>query len=106
VANRDTPLNNTSGVLVVGSTGSLRLLDGSGHTAWSSNSNTTTSSSAPAVAQLLDSGNLVVREQSSGDILWQSFDHPSNTLLAGMRIGKNSRLGVHRTTRRPGTAGV
>jgi hypothetical protein len=106
VANRDTPLNNTSGVLVVGNTGSLRLLDGSGHTAWSSNSNTTTSSSAPAVAQLLDSSNLVVCEQSSGDILWQSFDHPSNTLLAGMRIGKNSRLGVHRTTRRPGTAGV
>jgi hypothetical protein len=82
VANRDTPLNNTSGVLVVGNTGSLRLLDGSGHTAWSSNSNTTTSSSAPAVAQLLDSSNLVVREQSSGD------------MLAGMRIGKNPQTGA------------
>ncbi|XP_066349574.1 G-type lectin S-receptor-like serine/threonine-protein kinase At4g27290 [Miscanthus floridulus] len=92
VANRDTPLNNTSGVLVVGSTGSLRLLDGSGHAAWSSN--TTTSSSAPAVVQLLDSGNLVVREQSSGDVLWQSFDHPSNTLLAGMRIGKDLKTGA------------
>ncbi|OQU82397.1 hypothetical protein SORBI_3006G229100 [Sorghum bicolor] len=96
VANRDSPLNNTSGVLVVGSTGSLRLLDGSGgHTAWSSNSNTTTTSSpGPSVAQLLDSGNLVVREQSSGDVLWQSFDHPSNTLLAGMRIGKNPQTGA------------
>ena len=92
VANRDTPLNNTSGVLVVGSTGSLRILDGSGHAAWSSN--TTTSSSAPAVVQLLDSGNLVVREQSSGDVLWQSFDHPSNTLLAGMRIGKDLQTGA------------
>ncbi|CAD6262119.1 unnamed protein product [Miscanthus lutarioriparius] len=92
VANRDTPLNNTSGVLVVGSTGSLRLLDGSGHAAWSSN--TTTSSSAPAVVQLLDSGNLVVREQSSGDMLWQSFDHPSNALLAGMRIGKDLQTGA------------
>ena len=92
VANRDSPLNSTSGVLVVGRTGSLRLLDGSGHTAWSSN--TTTSSSAPAVVQLLDSGNLVVREQSSGDVLWQSFDHPSNTLLAGMRIGKDPQTGV------------
>jgi len=92
VANRDSHLNSTSGVLVVGRTGSLRLLDGSGHTAWSSN--TTTSSSAPAVVQLLDSGNLVVREQSSGDVLWQSFDYPSNTLLAGMRIGKNPQTGA------------
>ena len=92
VANRDTPISNTSGVgvLVVGSTGSLRLLDGSGQTAWSSN----TTSSAPAVAQLLESGNLVVREQSSGKMLWQSFDHPSNTLLAGMRLGKDPQTGA------------
>nr|TKW06789.1 hypothetical protein SEVIR_7G263500v2 [Setaria viridis] len=90
LANRDTPLNNTSGVLVVTTGGSLRLLDGSGHATWSSN---TTDSSATAVAQLLESGNLVVREQSSGSILWQSFDHPSNTLLAGMRFGKKPQTG-------------
>jgi hypothetical protein len=95
VANHDTPLNNTSGVLVVGSSGSLRLLGGSGHTAWSSNTNATTSS-APVVAQaqLLESGNLVVRDQSSGDVLWQWFDHPSNTFLAGMKFGKNLRTGA------------
>ncbi|RLM74885.1 hypothetical protein C2845_PM15G23090 [Panicum miliaceum] len=92
VANRDTPLSsNTSGVLVISSTGVLRLLDGgSGQTAWSSNM---TGASASAVAQLSDSGNLVVREQSSGAVLWQSFDHPSNTLLAGMRFGKNPQTG-------------
>ncbi|RCV35591.1 hypothetical protein SETIT_7G251900v2 [Setaria italica] len=79
VANRDTPLSNTtSGVLVLGSTGILRLLDGSGQTAWSSN----TTSPAPAVAQLLNSGNLV------------SFDHPSNTLLAGMKLGKDLQTGA------------
>jgi len=90
VANRDSPFSNTSGVLVIGSTGILRLLDGSGQAVWSSN----TTRSAPAVAQLLDTGNLVVREQSSsGDVLWQSFDHPSNTLLAGMRFGKNPQTG-------------
>jgi hypothetical protein len=91
VANRDSPFSNTSGVLVISSTGVLRLLDGvSGRTAWSSN---TTGASASAVAQLSDSGNLVVREQSSGAVLWQSFDHPSNTLLAGMRFGKNPQTG-------------
>jgi hypothetical protein len=96
VANRETFLSNTSGgVLVIGSTGSLRLLDGSGRTAWSSVDST--SSSAPPVvaqAQLLESGNLVVRDQSGRDVLWQSFDHPSNTLLAGMRFGKDPRTGA------------
>ncbi|CAO2043878.1 unnamed protein product [Urochloa humidicola] len=91
VANCESPLNNTSGSLVIGSTGILRLLDGSGETAWSSN---TTSPAPTVVAQLLDTGNLVVREQSSGSILWQSFDHPSNTLLAGMRLGKDPRTGA------------
>ncbi|KAG2642070.1 hypothetical protein PVAP13_2KG269158 [Panicum virgatum] len=38
VANRDTPLNTTSGVLVIGTGGSLLVLDGPrGQTAWSSN---------------------------------------------------------------------
>ncbi|XP_062226870.1 receptor-like serine/threonine-protein kinase SD1-8 [Phragmites australis] len=91
VANRDSPLNNTSGVLVISSAGTLRLLDGSGQTAWSSN---TTGASAITVAQLLESGNLVVREQSSGAALWQSFDHPSNTLIAGMRLGKDPQTGA------------
>ncbi|CAN6236362.1 unnamed protein product [Urochloa humidicola] len=93
VANRDTPLHTTSGALVVSTGGSLRLLDGSGLTAWSSN--TTSGGASPStVAQLLDSGNLVVREQSSGSILWQSFDHPSNTLLASMKFGKNLKTGA------------
>jgi hypothetical protein len=94
VANRDSPLNTTSGVLVISNTGSLRLLDGYGQTAWSSNT-TSASASAPAVTgQLLESGNLVVHEQSSGTILWQSFDHPSNTLLDGMRLGRNPQTGA------------
>ncbi|XP_066344529.1 S-locus-specific glycoprotein S13-like [Miscanthus floridulus] len=88
VANRDRPLNDTSGVLVIGSARGLLLLDGSCQTAWSSNT-----TAASAVTQFLESGNLVVREQSSGSILWQSFDHPSNTLLAGMRLGKNPQTG-------------
>jgi hypothetical protein len=45
------------------------------------------------VTQFLESGNLIVRDQSSGSIRWQSFDHPSNTLLAGMRLGKNPQTG-------------
>ncbi|KAL5214263.1 hypothetical protein ABZP36_003415 [Zizania latifolia] len=91
VANRDSPLNDTTGVLVIDGTGGLLLLDGSGQAAWSSNRTGLFSSAA---AQLLESGNLVVRDQSGGGIIWQSFDHPSNTLIAGMRLGRNPRTGA------------
>ncbi|KAF0890874.1 hypothetical protein E2562_004348 [Oryza meyeriana var. granulata] len=91
VANRDSPLNDTTGVLVINGTGGLLLVDGSGQAAWSSN---TTGPSSSAAAQLLESGNLVVRDQSTGAVLWQSFDHPSNTLIAGMRLGKNPQTGA------------
>ncbi|KAK9139237.1 hypothetical protein Scep_008918 [Stephania cephalantha] len=38
-------------------------------------------------AKLLDSGNLELRDMSSGDLLWQSFDYPSDTFLPGMKLG-------------------
>lgn len=86
VANRDRPLNNNAGVLLVASdTGDLLLLDGPGKVAWSSNSPNTSS----AEVQLQESGNLVVHDHGSKTILWQSFDHPTNTLLPGMKMGKN-----------------
>uniref|UniRef100_I1PPM2 non-specific serine/threonine protein kinase n=1 Tax=Oryza glaberrima TaxID=4538 RepID=I1PPM2_ORYGL len=94
VANRDSPLNDTAGVLVNNGAGGLVLLDGSGRAAWSSN--TTGKSSSATAAQLLESGNLVVRERdqlNTGVFIWQSFDHPSNTLIAGMRLGNNRQTG-------------
>ncbi|CAO2043885.1 unnamed protein product [Urochloa humidicola] len=89
VANRDRPIiNDNTGTLVLGDMGSLVLRDGSGQIAWSSNS--TIASSSSVEAQLLETGNLVVRDRDSGNVLlWQSFDHPSNTLLSGMKLGKN-----------------
>ncbi|KAF5770751.1 putative protein kinase RLK-Pelle-DLSV family [Helianthus annuus] len=75
VANRETPLTSTTGVLKVSSNGMLLLLD-----------------------LLLDSGNLVVCEDSSTDedFVWQSFDYPTDTLLAGMKFGKDLVTGVDR----------
>jgi hypothetical protein len=91
VANRDRPIDGSSGVLVLGDSGRLLLLDGGGQVAWSSNSS---GASASAVAHLLNSGNLVVRDRASSLLLWQSFDHPSNTLLPGMKTGKNLWTGA------------
>ncbi|KAL2245388.1 UNVERIFIED_CONTAM: G-type lectin S-receptor-like serine/threonine-protein kinase [Sesamum indicum] len=90
VANRDNPLTNTSGaVLKVIKPGILALLNGSNSMIWSSN---TSGVARTPVAQLLDSGNLVVKEandDNSDKYLWQSFDYPTDTLLPGMKLGRN-----------------
>ncbi|VAI42798.1 unnamed protein product [Triticum turgidum subsp. durum] len=50
--------------------------------------------SISAIAVLLDNGNLVLRDQAnSSQVLWQSFDYPTGTLLPGMRLGSNSIIG-------------
>ncbi|VFQ61036.1 unnamed protein product [Cuscuta campestris] len=88
VANRQIPLNATSGVFRIVKPGSLVLLDGaSNRTVWSINSSRSTRN---PVAQLLDSGNLVFRDgDGEADFLWQSFDYPTDTYLPGMNIGRN-----------------
>ncbi|KAK7401871.1 hypothetical protein VNO78_13702 [Psophocarpus tetragonolobus] len=84
IANRDTPVGNSSGVLNVTDGGNLVILNVSGDIVWSSNTSTT---AKKPVLQLLDTGNLVVKEESNPEnLLWQSFYLPGDTLLPGMRI--------------------
>ncbi|KAM3683593.1 hypothetical protein ACJW31_12G160000 [Castanea mollissima] len=68
VANRDAPLNDTSGVLSINGKGNL----------------------------LLDIGNLVLVLQDSQHVTWQSFDYPTNTLLPFMKLGLDRRTGLNR----------
>lgn len=89
VANRDKPLPDTSGTLRVISPGRLLLLNSRNATIWSTNAS---SSVQTPVAQLLDSGNLVVRDANM-NTAWQSFDFPTDTLLPGMKLGWNYATG-------------
>ncbi|CAL5082736.1 unnamed protein product [Urochloa decumbens] len=84
VANRETPVTNSTSSppsLSLTNTSNLALSDASGRVLWTTN--VTASGSAAAV--LLDTGNLVVRSPN-GTTLWQSFEHPADTLLPGMKI--------------------
>ncbi|KAJ4744250.1 Serine/threonine-protein kinase [Rhynchospora pubera] len=85
VANRDNPINDTSSVLTISSNGSnLQLQSSSNNVLWS------TSISANLVnpfAQLLDTGNFVLKENNTDNIAWQSFDHPTDTMLPGLKVG-------------------
>ncbi|GLT56123.1 hypothetical protein SLA2020_291940 [Shorea laevis] len=92
VANRCNPINDSSGVLMINSTGNLVLLSQSRSVVWESNSK---KEAQNPVVQLLDSGNLVLQDRNAG-ILWQSFDYPTDTLLAGMKFGWDLRSGLNR----------
>ncbi|KAF7112212.1 hypothetical protein RHSIM_RhsimUnG0256700 [Rhododendron simsii] len=88
VANRDNPVTGSSKVLTIEADGNLVILD-----VRLSYKVSTISSSANTSATLLDSGNLVLIDRRSGNLLWQSFDYPSDTFLPGMKLGYDKRNG-------------
>ncbi|KAK4344537.1 hypothetical protein RND71_034713 [Anisodus tanguticus] len=96
VANRQIPVKGISGILKIVQPGYLFLINVTNDTIWSTNSSRTVKN---PVAQLLDTGNLVVRDVNDHDpdnFLWQSFDYPSDTLLASMKLGINLVTGLER----------
>ncbi|GLU23490.1 hypothetical protein SLE2022_394900 [Rubroshorea leprosula] len=96
VANRVNPINDSSGMLMVTTTGDLQLLSQNITVVWSANSK---KAAQNPILQLLNSGNLVLiddRDGNSGAYLWQSFDYPSDTLLPEMKIGWDLRTGLDR----------
>ncbi|TXG67198.1 hypothetical protein EZV62_008473 [Acer yangbiense] len=94
VANRDTPISDPSGVLYINTGGILVLLNSTKDIVWSSNASR---SPENPVAVLLGSGNLAVKDGNDNNpdnFLWQSFDHPGDTLLPGMKLGINLVTGL------------
>ncbi|KAM0913133.1 hypothetical protein ACQ4PT_012353 [Festuca glaucescens] len=94
VANRDNPIASSSPRKLVLTNGSdLVLSDSEGQTLW-----TTTNSISPGgiktTAILLDSGNLVIRLLNGTDI-WQSFHHPTDTMLPDMNLPLSKNTSMH-----------
>ncbi|CAN6571504.1 unnamed protein product [Malus baccata var. baccata] len=89
VTNRKQPASDSySSALQLFRNGSLALLDRTKFTIWSTRSAAAVSNSTTAV--LLDNGNFVIRDESdSFAVLWQSFDHPTDTWLPGAKLGYN-----------------
>ncbi|KAG6394006.1 hypothetical protein SASPL_144582 [Salvia splendens] len=94
VANRDTPLTDSSGSLTLSRGGNIVVLDGTtNQTVWSTNITPTTSPVINSTAQLLDTGNLVLREEATGDVLWESFSEPTDVIVPGMTLSQNVKTG-------------
>ncbi|XP_050252874.1 G-type lectin S-receptor-like serine/threonine-protein kinase At4g27290 isoform X11 [Quercus robur] len=92
VANRVRPINDTSGILMINSTGNLNVIQNNS-VVWSAS---TLKEAQSPLLQLLDTGNLVVTDGNSEDYLWQSFDYPSDTILPGMKFGWDLKRGLNR----------
>ncbi|XP_047064310.1 G-type lectin S-receptor-like serine/threonine-protein kinase At2g19130 [Lolium rigidum] len=96
VANRDNPVKNTILLqLAVFHDGNLVILDKSKNSIiWSTGANITTNDT---IAVLLDSGNLILHNPSNpSDIMWQSFDYPTDTFFPGAKLGWDKATGLNR----------
>ncbi|KAK7338992.1 hypothetical protein VNO77_19628 [Canavalia gladiata] len=90
VANRNQPLNDSSGVVTISEDGNLVVLNGERRVIWSSNVSDIVSNTS---SQFSDFGKLVLMGSTTGNILWDSFQQPSNTLLPGMKLSSNENTG-------------
>ncbi|CAN1843964.1 Receptor-like serine/threonine-protein kinase SD1-8 [Linum perenne] len=93
VANRESPIFDHFSTVLSISGSSLVLLSKFQVPIWSTSSSP---SSASVEAVLLDNGNFVLRSaDSSSEILWQSFDQPTDTFLPGAKLGRNKITGKY-----------
>ncbi|XVF18248.1 hypothetical protein REPUB_Repub11eG0004900 [Reevesia pubescens] len=90
VANRNKPLNDSSGILKISEDGNLVVLNRQEEILWSSNFTNPVSNTT---AILLDSGNLILTDNSNGLSIWESFQNPSNAFMPTMKISTDVRTG-------------
>ncbi|CAI0389388.1 unnamed protein product [Linum tenue] len=101
VANRDDPINDTTGSLSFDQRSNDLVLQrrgttGNPVTVWSA---TISTAGRNSMARLLDGGNFVVLQSDSTTVVWQSFDHLTNTIFPNMKFGLDLRTGFNRSLR-------
>ncbi|OEL18868.1 putative receptor protein kinase ZmPK1 [Dichanthelium oligosanthes] len=87
-ANRGRPVHARGAAVTLRKGGALVLTDYDGAVMWQAQGD---DSAGVQYAQLLDTGNLVMKN-SSGMVVWQSFDSPTDTLLPTQRITATTKL--------------
>ncbi|AES63671.2 G-type lectin S-receptor-like Serine/Threonine-kinase [Medicago truncatula] len=93
VANREKPLQDSSGVITMSDDNTnLVVLNGQKHVIWSSNVSNF-ASNFNVTAYIQNTGNLVLQEDTTGKIIWESFKHPSDAVLLNMTISTNQKTG-------------
>ncbi|KAG4968727.1 hypothetical protein JHK87_034378 [Glycine soja] len=100
VANRVKPVSDSSGVLRIAEDGNL-VVEGASKRHWSSVIEAP--SSTNRTLTLLESGNLVLMDDNSGNsnYLWQSFKNPTDTFLPGMKMDASLALTSWRNSTAP-----
>ncbi|KAJ0785785.1 putative non-specific serine/threonine protein kinase [Helianthus annuus] len=92
VANRNNPIPDMYGRLIIDVHDKFSILSSRGTVLDLFSPNPLAACNASA--KLLDTGNLVLQELhpdgSVKRVFWQSFDHPTDTLLPGMKLGESS----------------
>ncbi|RCV17059.1 hypothetical protein SETIT_3G188800v2 [Setaria italica] len=101
VANRADPVpgavsHNADATLSVSAGCALAVADANGTAVWSSPAPPPDTAGRPCTARIRDDGNLVVSD-GRGRVAWQGFDHPTDTLLPGMRLGVDFAAGKNMT---------
>ncbi|CAA7020827.1 unnamed protein product [Microthlaspi erraticum] len=93
VANREKPITNYVANLTISGNGSLILLDSRENVVWSTRK---LSTSNKCHAKLLDTGNLVMIDDVSGSLLWESFENLGDTMLPLSSLMYNLATGEKR----------
>ncbi|GLJ51273.1 hypothetical protein SUGI_1090560 [Cryptomeria japonica] len=96
VANRENPVRNMPGVLRFSENGHLRLFDGKGRSVWS-----TAVGQTGSRAIITDSGNFIMLDTYKSAIVWESFAHPTDTWLPGMKMWKGMTITSWKNTLDP-----
>ncbi|XP_056159712.1 G-type lectin S-receptor-like serine/threonine-protein kinase RKS1 [Syzygium oleosum] len=95
VANRENPVNDTSGVVAFDHYGNLVIRENNRSFPILSVNVSSMTLNNSTTAQLLDSGNLVLNHGLSKVVIWQSFDYPTDTFLPSMKLGLDRRTGLN-----------